>query len=733
MTITNPYYEFDPTFTPGTQARSDSVNFQFQAVQTAFDLLPPITGTISTGTNIFAPETGSANAYVITTTDTRTTNQDGDGILFFATHTNTGSTSIDVDGIGAVALNDWDGTILTGGEIVSGRIYEVRYDATNTRFVISANSDAAVKVAYAQEWAANPEGTLVSVAAGGDGVSDYSALHWAAKSSASALAGIVNTDIVTATPPTNEAVLGSFQIWDADTTDRLMQLGYGGSNTLFLHNEMRGGAVQLSGRNNAGSFTNVMIGDPDGATAIYHAGTSVAQTATLVNGGFEVNNTVTGAGFERALTTSDLSSIQDGTTEGRLATWDQAVDGRWEEEPNLIFREAYDIGGIGSHGVGNWLHVKNSAATRTGVLIGDATERLYLYSNDADFTNYIFTQGAMQIQAASAINVLGVIRLGYSAGGGGQYLSFQATAGATALQTSNVAGQIQIQCASGNSDVALISGTALTMQERAGSRGAIASTGQFWVRTGAPCDPMFTDDAGTSFVLQKDVGETTVFWSTGNGSTSQSGSVATYESGAIATYESGADVQFDDSAELKFGTGGDVAYAFDGTDFTTVGTAGAVWLVTAFDQFRVAGTIGMNEQTTPDGDVAGVGQTWVRDDVPNLLMYTDDAGASYVVAGNDADVGLTADIGSIQGGGVISATYNVYSTVGTIGDAATLPAAFPVATLIYIKNDGANSMDVFPASGDDAGAGTDVAVAVAAGVSALFIATVVDATWTQLY
>jgi hypothetical protein len=106
--------------------------------------------------------------------------------------------------------------------------------------------------------------------------------------------------------------------------------------------------------------------------------------------------------------------------------------------------------------------------------------------------------------------------------------------------------------------------------------------------------------------------------------------------------------------------------------------------------------------------------------------------SDFVLQAPDSNVGLTADPSSVQGGGVILCSYNVYSTVATIGDAATLPAAFKVGTKVWVKNDAANSMDVFPASGDDAGGGVDTAVAVAGGATALFIATVVDATWTQL-
>ncbi len=106
--------------------------------------------------------------------------------------------------------------------------------------------------------------------------------------------------------------------------------------------------------------------------------------------------------------------------------------------------------------------------------------------------------------------------------------------------------------------------------------------------------------------------------------------------------------------------------------------------------------------------------------------------SSAILQAVNSNVGLTADPSSVQGGGVILSSYNVYATVATIGDAATLPAAFLLGTKVWVKNDAANSMDVFPALGDDAGAGVNVAVAVAGGATALFIATVVDSTWSQL-
>jgi hypothetical protein len=104
-----------------------------------------------------------------------------------------------------------------------------------------------------------------------------------------------------------------------------------------------------------------------------------------------------------------------------------------------------------------------------------------------------------------------------------------------------------------------------------------------------------------------------------------------------------------------------------------------------------------------------------------------------VLQQHNSNVGLTADVSSVQGGGVITSSYNVYSVVGTAGDAATLPAVFVAGSVVYVKNDDATeSMDVFPALGDDAGAGTNTAVAVLAGDFAVFLGTVANSTWTKI-
>jgi hypothetical protein len=192
----------------------------------------------------------------------------------------------------------------------------------------------------------------------------------------------------------------------------------------------------------------------------------------------------------------------------------------------------------------------------------------------------------------------------------------------------------------------------------------------------------------------------------------------------------------------------------DGTDFNAAFTGTTDWNITGLTgvilpdcnieglnangpAFINEAASGTNPTLAPDksDDDTGIGTAGA--DILSLVAGAHEAVrytevSDDVIAQVSANVGLTADVGSAQGNGVITSTHNIYSTVATTGDAATLPSTFGIGTVIYVKNDGANSMDVFPASGDDAGAGTDTAVAVAAGDFAVFMGTVADTTWTKI-
>ena len=84
-------------------------------------------------------------------------------------------------------------------------------------------------------------------------------------------------------------------------------------------------------------------------------------------------------------------------------------------------------------------------------------------------------------------------------------------------------------------------------------------------------------------------------------------------------------------------------------------------------------------------------------------------------------MGVTAATGSSQGDGPITSTFVEIATVGTTGDAVTLPTA-AAGKLVIIANNGANSADVFPASGDKIdGGSTNAALALSAGSQRIYI------------
>ena len=66
-------------------------------------------------------------------------------------------------------------------------------------------------------------------------------------------------------------------------------------------------AMQFSG------FENAIVCTHGDDVALFDAGVEVARTLPAASGGFEANNTLTGAGFERVLTESDLGSTGNST------------------------------------------------------------------------------------------------------------------------------------------------------------------------------------------------------------------------------------------------------------------------------------------------------------------------------------------------------------------------------------------------------------------------------------
>lgn len=96
----------------------------------------------------------------------------------------------------------------------------------------------------------------------------------------------------------------------------------------------------------------------------------------------------------------------------------------------------------------------------------------------------------------------------------------------------------------------------------------------------------------------------------------------------------------------------------------------------------------------------------------------------------DTTSGITASTTQTQGQQPLDSDVNQVSTVANANDVVTLPDA-EEGKLLYIINDGANTLQIFPASGDDLGNGVDASTTLAAGGIVGF--TAYDATnWAEL-
>lgn len=107
------------------------------------------------------------------------------GLDAVATAADAVSTAADAVSTAADAASTAADVLLTNADAVSTAADVV---STNADVVTTGNN-----VTYSAEWATKAEDSLISVAAGGDGATDYSALHWAAKA-AGVVTGALQAD-----------------------------------------------------------------------------------------------------------------------------------------------------------------------------------------------------------------------------------------------------------------------------------------------------------------------------------------------------------------------------------------------------------------------------------------------------------------------------------------------------------------------------------------------------------
>lgn len=114
------------------------------------------------------------------------------------------------------------------------------------------------------------------------------------------------------------------------------------------------------------------------------------------------------------------------------------------------------------------------------------------------------------------------------------------------------------------------------------------------------------------------------------------------------------------------------------------------------------------------------GNVTITPDGANIALTVDGQIQINGLSIKSTTAGITATNPGIQGDSPLTTDINEVSIVGAGSDAVTLPTA-QAGLEIFIINNGANVLEIWPASGDDLGAGVDTATTLAAGSNVTFV------------
>jgi hypothetical protein len=108
-------------------------------------------------------------------------------------------------------------------------------------------------------------------------------------------------------------------------------------------------------------------------------------------------------------------------------------------------------------------------------------------------------------------------------------------------------------------------------------------------------------------------------------------------------------------------------------------------------------------------------------DITGNLNVTGDLTMSAGFMDTSTTAGITASATQTQGQGALTTQLNQISTVATNGDVVTLTVAV-AGRIQTILNDGANTVQIYPASGDDLGNGVDISTELESNEAVIFAA-----------
>jgi len=241
---------------------------------------------------------------------------------------------------------------------------------------------------------------------------------------------------------------------------------------------------------------------------------------------------------------------------------------------------------------------------------------------------------------------------GTGSGIGGPIDFYTALAGGTGSSLNAITKHMTID----QSGEVLIESGVLKVAETSADAAPGAGYGQVWVKNTTETTLWFTDSGDVDFQI-------------GGGGLS-AGEWSVTGTDLLQVTAALTDVYFSDAItdatplaqtlHAQGGTGTDIAGAdltIAGGQGTGTGVAGEILFQTAtagttgsslnalVTRMRIgeAGGVLINEITDAETDVAGYGQVWVKDDTPNKLMFTDDAGADIAVTGTVNDTVQTTD------------------------------------------------------------------------------------------
>lgn len=137
MTDTNSYFDTDnySTLARLTLARAEEVNAIVASIVAGFDLVPSKERVYQGRITYCGQAAGSLNAETVTAPYTIALT-DGLWLRYRPNTTNTGALTINPSSLGIIAVRNYAGAALSGGEAVSGTVVDIVYIASSNHFRI---------------------------------------------------------------------------------------------------------------------------------------------------------------------------------------------------------------------------------------------------------------------------------------------------------------------------------------------------------------------------------------------------------------------------------------------------------------------------------------------------------------------------------------------------------------------------------------------------------------------